>query len=65
MKCKILFKSTLGLTGTLSNPLPGEIGINYKHLKIACSDLDSKLSPLEYKSRKQQLHQPARYGKLY
>jgi hypothetical protein len=52
MKWKILLKSTLGVIEALSDPLSGEIGINYKHLKITCSDLDSKLSSLEYKSRK-------------
>jgi len=61
MKWKTFLKSALGLIEALSISLLGGIGINYKYLKIKCSDLDSKLSPLEYKSRQQQLHQPARY----
>jgi hypothetical protein len=47
MKWKIFLKSSLGLIEALSDPLPGGIGINYKHFKKTYSDLDSKLSPLE------------------
>jgi len=65
MRWKILLKSTLGLNEALSGPLPGEIGINYRHLKIKCSDQDSKLLPLENKSRNSSYTSLLGTGKLH